>query len=68
MKRPKTEQDDLFNASLTNFKEKEREHIFPVQSHRDVVNLFLEAMNQQNYDGYAAIQSDAHPGFKALGA
>lgn len=39
--------------------ERDREaHVFPVESHRQVVNLFLDAVNQRRNQGFAEIASD----------
>lgn len=37
-----------------------RNHEFPVESHREVVNLFLEAVNKKSREGYAEIASDQY--------
>ncbi|CAK9004205.1 unnamed protein product [Durusdinium trenchii] len=51
---------------LRQFKERDREaHVFPVESHRQVVNLFLDAVNQRRNQGFAEIASDQYMEFPA---
>ncbi|CAJ1371706.1 unnamed protein product [Effrenium voratum] len=45
---------------LRQFKEDTTTHTFPVESHREVVNLFLEAVNNKSRDGFAAIDSNQY--------
>lgn len=45
---------------LRQFKDNARNHEFPVESHREVVNLFLEAVNKKSREGYAEIASDQY--------
>ena len=38
----------------------ERNHVFPVESHREVVNLFVDAVNRRSHEGFAAIESEQY--------
>lgn len=45
---------------LRQFKDTKRNHEFPVESHREVVNLFVDAVNRRSAEGYAAIESEQY--------